>query len=360
MPRISARPRRLPRPPGRASSLSPRTGSIVSVGYQDRPLSTGVGSSSRLMAGLRRVDGTPSPSERSPAPDPGVGGRGSPSSPGGAVHLRGPLQRPERWHGAAATDDGGWPRHRLAQRSAEPLARQFARGSLIHRPHPRRRQRRVGCLGHGRGRWAARGRGGLGVRRRCGDDGQGHRLALGRDAACAALLLALLVGLWVTRRLAVPLMAVAGTARQFAAGTGSPDGSDGAGEIGEVARSLDEMADTVVQSEESRRRLASNVAHWNRISAALQRGWRRCGRPGGAGRGATGRTARPVAAPRPHRRRPGRPLSGRSQRPGLRWRTWTWRPWRGRRSRRRSRGCAPPVSWCTPTRASRCWSVRRR
>ena len=93
-------------------------------------------------------------------------------------------------------------------------------------------------------------------------------------AACAALLLALLVGLWVTRRLAVPLMAVAGTARQFAAGDrGARTGVTGPGEIGEVARSLDEMADTVVQSEESRRRLASNVAHEIRTPlAALQAG----------------------------------------------------------------------------------------
>ncbi len=60
-------------------------GSIVSVASQERPLSSGVGSSSRLIAGLRRVDGTPSPSERSPAPDPGGGGSGQPSSPGGAV-----------------------------------------------------------------------------------------------------------------------------------------------------------------------------------------------------------------------------------------------------------------------------------
>ncbi len=93
-------------------------------------------------------------------------------------------------------------------------------------------------------------------------------------AACAALLLALLVGLWVTRRLAVPLMAVAGTARDFAAGNrGARTGVTGPGEIGEVARSLDQMADTVVQSEESRRRLASNVAHEIRTPlAALQAG----------------------------------------------------------------------------------------
>lgn len=93
-------------------------------------------------------------------------------------------------------------------------------------------------------------------------------------AAAGALLLALLAGLLVTRRIARPLMAVAGTAHAFAAGDREArTGVTGPGEIGTVARSVDEMADTVTQSESSQRRLASNVAHELRTPlAALQVG----------------------------------------------------------------------------------------
>ena len=93
-------------------------------------------------------------------------------------------------------------------------------------------------------------------------------------AAAGALLLALLAGLLVTRRIARPLMAVAGTARSFAAGDREArTGVTGPGEIGTVARSVDEMADTVTRSESSQRRLASNVAHELRTPlAALQVG----------------------------------------------------------------------------------------
>lgn len=93
-------------------------------------------------------------------------------------------------------------------------------------------------------------------------------------AAAGALLLALLVGLLVTRRIAQPLMAVADTALAFSAGDREArTGVSGPGEIGAVARSVDEMADTVARSESSQRRLASNVAHELRTPlAALQVG----------------------------------------------------------------------------------------
>jgi two-component system, OmpR family, sensor histidine kinase BaeS len=93
-------------------------------------------------------------------------------------------------------------------------------------------------------------------------------------AAAAALVLALVAGLVVTRRIARPLLAVAGTAQAFAAGDREArTGITGPGEIGTVARSVDDMADTVARSESSQRRLASNVAHELRTPlAALQVG----------------------------------------------------------------------------------------
>ncbi len=93
-------------------------------------------------------------------------------------------------------------------------------------------------------------------------------------AALGSLLLALLVGLLVTRRIAHPLLAIAGTAQSFAAGDrDTRTGVTGPGEIGAVARSVDEMADAVVRSEGSQRRLAASVAHELRTPlAALQLG----------------------------------------------------------------------------------------
>ena len=93
-------------------------------------------------------------------------------------------------------------------------------------------------------------------------------------AAAGALLLSLLAALVVTRRLARPLLAVSGAAQAFSAGDRSArTGVTGPGEIGTVARSVDEMADTVTRSEDSQRRLAATVAHELRTPlAALQVG----------------------------------------------------------------------------------------
>ncbi len=93
-------------------------------------------------------------------------------------------------------------------------------------------------------------------------------------AAALALVLALVAGWWVTRRLARPLTSVAATARAFAGGDRTArTGGAGPGEIGDVARALDEMADEVVRSEQGRRQMASDVAHELRTPlAALQAG----------------------------------------------------------------------------------------
>lgn len=93
-------------------------------------------------------------------------------------------------------------------------------------------------------------------------------------AAGVSLALAVTVGLLVTRRIARPLLAVAGAARAFSAGDRSArTGVSGPGEIGTVARSVDDMAEAVVRSEGSQRRMAANVAHELRTPlAALQLG----------------------------------------------------------------------------------------
>jgi two-component system sensor histidine kinase BaeS len=93
-------------------------------------------------------------------------------------------------------------------------------------------------------------------------------------AAVVALALALVAAALVTRRVSVPLATVARTARAFTAGDRSArTGMSGSGEIDDVARALDEMADEVVASEQSRRRAAADVAHELRTPlAALQAG----------------------------------------------------------------------------------------
>ncbi|GAA4607284.1 two-component system sensor histidine kinase BaeS [Actinoplanes octamycinicus] len=93
-------------------------------------------------------------------------------------------------------------------------------------------------------------------------------------AAAAALLTAVLVSGYVTRRLTRPLVLLAATARRFAAGEHSARVRLAApGELGEVARTFDTMADEVVRAETVRRRLAADVAHELRTPlAGLQAG----------------------------------------------------------------------------------------
>jgi two-component system sensor histidine kinase BaeS len=93
-------------------------------------------------------------------------------------------------------------------------------------------------------------------------------------AAVVALLAALLVSGFVTRRLTRPLIRSAVAARRFAAGQRSArSGAIAPGELGEVIAAVDAMADEVVRSDGVRRRLAADVAHELRTPlAALQAG----------------------------------------------------------------------------------------
>jgi two-component system sensor histidine kinase BaeS len=93
-------------------------------------------------------------------------------------------------------------------------------------------------------------------------------------AAAVALLTALAVSAYVTRRLTRPLLALAATARRFAAGDRSARSTVSApGEMGDVIHAFDAMADDVVRAETVRRRLAADVAHELRTPlAALQAG----------------------------------------------------------------------------------------
>lgn len=93
-------------------------------------------------------------------------------------------------------------------------------------------------------------------------------------AALVALATALVMSGYVARRLARPLVELAATARRFAAGDRHARAGVGApGELGEVARAVNTMADEVVRAETARRRLAADVAHELRTPlAALQAG----------------------------------------------------------------------------------------
>ncbi|SNY59387.1 sensor histidine kinase [Paractinoplanes atraurantiacus] len=93
-------------------------------------------------------------------------------------------------------------------------------------------------------------------------------------AAGAALLAALVVSAFVSGRLARPLVALAAAARRFAAGDRAARARLRApGELGEVAKAFDAMADEVVRADSVRRRQASDIAHELRTPlAGLQAG----------------------------------------------------------------------------------------
>ncbi|PWI14441.1 sensor histidine kinase [Streptomyces sp. Act143] len=81
-------------------------------------------------------------------------------------------------------------------------------------------------------------------------------------AAAGALALALAVSWFVTRRLTAPVVRVAVTARALAAGDRSARARiDAPGELGDLARAFDAMADDVGHAEQARHRLAADVAH---------------------------------------------------------------------------------------------------
>ncbi len=96
-------------------------------------------------------------------------------------------------------------------------------------------------------------------------------------AAVAALLVALVVAWFVTRRISAPLVRLSAVARQFAAGDRAVRAADSdaaaPGELGELARSFDATADAVARSERIRRSMAADIAHELRTPlAALQAG----------------------------------------------------------------------------------------
>lgn len=93
-------------------------------------------------------------------------------------------------------------------------------------------------------------------------------------AAAVALLVALAASWFVSRRLTRPLVRLAAAAGRFAAGDRSARcGVRAPGELGEVARAFDTMADEVARADAVRRRLAADVAHELRTPlAGLQAG----------------------------------------------------------------------------------------
>ena len=93
-------------------------------------------------------------------------------------------------------------------------------------------------------------------------------------AAVVALLVALLASWVVTRLLTRPIAAMTSATRAFTAvDLQARADVHGPGELGELARAFDSMADTVARSERDRRNLTADVAHELRTPlAALQAG----------------------------------------------------------------------------------------
>ncbi|MGX1365070.1 two-component system sensor histidine kinase BaeS [Streptomyces canus] len=93
-------------------------------------------------------------------------------------------------------------------------------------------------------------------------------------AAVGAVALALAVSWFVTRRLTAPVVRVASTARALAAGDRTARADiEAPGELGDLARAFDAMADDLSHLEQARHRLAADVAHELRTPlASLQAG----------------------------------------------------------------------------------------
>jgi len=96
-------------------------------------------------------------------------------------------------------------------------------------------------------------------------------------AAVLSLAVAVAMAFYVSRRISRPLARLSAVARSFAAGDRSARAeatdAQAPGELGEIARSFDASADDVMRSEQSRQRMAADVAHELRTPlAALQAG----------------------------------------------------------------------------------------
>jgi len=161
---------------------------------------------------------------------------------------------------------GGWEGADLAE--AEAIAAD-AGGRLVVRPSA--------SQGHGEPQGGAVSTADVTVD---GDVVGSVRLVFGGDSASAALrvagtwiviaaVIAVMVAIaaaWlVSRRIALPLQRLAAMARAFAAGDTSarPEARDldAIGEVGDVARALDETADQLARSDTARRRMAADLAH---------------------------------------------------------------------------------------------------
>lgn len=96
-------------------------------------------------------------------------------------------------------------------------------------------------------------------------------------AAVIALVVAFAVAWYVTRRISRPLLHLSSVARSFAAGDhavrASAEDVAAPGELGDLARAFDTTAGDVARSEQTRRRMAADIAHELRTPlAALQAG----------------------------------------------------------------------------------------
>jgi two-component system, OmpR family, sensor histidine kinase BaeS len=93
-------------------------------------------------------------------------------------------------------------------------------------------------------------------------------------AAVVALLIAVVASWVVTRLITGPIKAMTSATRAFAAGDRQARAEvHGPGELGELGRAFDSMADTVARSERDRRNITADVAHELRTPlAALQAG----------------------------------------------------------------------------------------
>lgn len=103
------------------------------------------------------------------------------------------------------------------------------------------------------------------------------RSALGRTVlwgGALAAALAAVIGLFVARRITLPLRGLTGAARSLAAGDrGARAGGAGEpAELGELARAFDLMAETIEREDSLRRAFASDVAHELRTPLAIAQG----------------------------------------------------------------------------------------
>ena len=114
----------------------------------------------------------------------------------------------------------------------------------------------------------------LGFTTSAGTPGRGVAWSWILLAAVTAILVAIAVSWFVTRRLSGPITRLAAAARALAAGDRSArSGVTAPGELGELAAAFDQMTDDLGRAEQVRRQLAADVAHELRTPlAALQAG----------------------------------------------------------------------------------------